>query len=234
MRAVWLIAGNVVREQRWFILVLLLYLVVFTGAMVVLPSDLQESDALLILQQEAVYGVFFSVVIALAIFQNDWKTRRILAVLSKAVTRGEFLAGTILGVNLATLLFYAAMYAGMFALLPYARISDATEMMLSMMAASLLASVVTVLYAAWVHPILATAAAGTTLALPIALERIAGPFWADVLPVYSLVRGVMRYTPQRGFDVEPGPIALALVESVVLWGVASWLFARRDATVALE
>lgn len=234
MRAVWLIGSNVVREQRWFILLMLVYLAGFTGMMVALPADLQESDALFVLQQETLYGIFFSVVIALAIFQNERKTRRILAVLSKAVSRSQFLAGTILGVNLATLIFYAAMYAGLFALFPHARISDVAGMMLSMVVASLLASVVTVLYAAWTHPILATAAAGATLALPMVLEKIAGPVWAGVLPVYSLVHSVLRYTPQSGFDVEPGTIALALLECVVLWGVASWLFSRRDVTVALE
>lgn len=234
MRAVWLIGSNVVREQRWFILLMLVYLAGFTGMMVALPADLQESDALFVLQQETLYGIFFSVVIALAIFQNERKTRRILAVLSKAVSRSQFLAGTILGVNLATLIFYAAMYAGLFALFPHARVSDAAGMMLSMVVASLLASVVTVLYAAWMHPILATAAAGTTLALPMVLEKIAGPVWAGVLPVYRLVHSVLRYTPQSGFDVEPGTIALALLECVVLWGVASWLFSRRDVTVALE
>jgi hypothetical protein len=233
MRAVWLIGSNVVREQRWFIVLMLLYLVGITGT-IMLVGHREESDTLLVFQQETLYGVFFSVVVGLSIFQNERKTRRILAVLSKAVARREYVAGAILGVNLTTFVFYAAVYGGLFVLFPHARIADALGMMLSMMVASLLASVVTVLYAACMHPLLATTAAGVTLALPIVVEKVAGPAWANVLPVYSLVREAMSYTPRGGFEVEPGTLVLALAECVVLWAVASWLFSLRDVTTTVE
>jgi hypothetical protein len=233
MRAVWLIGSNVVREQRWFILLMLLYLVGITGTIMVVGQR-EESDTLLVFRQETVYGIFFSVVIGLSIFQNDRKTRRILAVLSKAVARREYLAGVIAGVNLTTLIYFVAVYGALFVMFPQARIADAAGMMLSMLVAGLLASVVTVLYAACMHPLLATTAAGVTLALPMLLEKVAGPAWAGVLPVYRLVRAAMSYTPESGFVVEPGTLALALVECVALWAVASWLFSLRDVTTTVE
>jgi hypothetical protein len=233
MRAVWLIGTNVVREQRWFILLMLLYLVGITGA-IMLTGGRDESDTLLVFRQETLYGIFFSVVIGLSIFQNDRKTRRILAVLSKAVARREYLAGAILGVNLTTLVYFAAVYGAMLVMFPEARVGDAAGLMLSLLVAGLLASVVTVLYAAWMHPLLATTAAGATLALPMVVEKMAGPAWANVVPVYSLVREAMSYTPQGGFTVRPGTLALALVECVVLWAVASWLFSLRDVTTPVE
>jgi hypothetical protein len=233
MRAVWLIGTNVVREQRWFILLMLLYLVGITGT-IMLVGDREESDTLLVFRQETVYGIFFSVVIGLSIFQNDRKTRRILAVLSKAVARREYVAGVIAGVNLTTLIYFVAVYGALFVMFPQARMADALGMMLSMVVAGLLASVVTVLYATCLHPLLATTAAGATLGLPMLLERVAGPAWANVLPVYSLVRAAMRYTPESGFAVAPGMLALALGECVALWAVASWIFSLRDVTTTVE
>jgi ABC-type transport system involved in multi-copper enzyme maturation permease subunit len=96
---------------------------------------------LLVFRQEAVYGTFFSVAIAASLFQNERRTRRILAVLSKAVTRREYVAGAIAGVNLATALFYAAVFGSLFVLFPQAKAGVAVMMLLHLMVASLLASV---------------------------------------------------------------------------------------------
>jgi ABC-type transport system involved in multi-copper enzyme maturation permease subunit len=231
MTPVWLIAINFMREQRWFITLMLLYIAGVTMLMVIAGHD---PETLLILKQEALYGIFFAVVIAVAFFQNERKTRRIIAVLSKAVSRRQYVAGAILGVNLTTLMFYAGVSISLFVLYPGARVGGAAQFLAHLVVACLLASVVTVFYSTFLHPLVATLAAGLTLVAPMIAERIGGPHWAVVLPVYALLRSALRYRPEAPFAAEPGVLLLAALECVVLWIFASWIFALRDITTPVE
>jgi hypothetical protein len=231
MTAVWLIALNFVREQRWFILLMLTYIFGITGLLAAVERD--ANDALVIFKQEAAYGLFFAVVIAAAVFQNERKTRRIVAVLSKAVARREYVAGIIVGVTLTVAVFYAAVTLSVFVLFPAVRVGGVLLMIVTMMTAALLATVVTVLYATFMHPLAATASAGLTLALPFLLERMA-PAWARVLPMSALVGTALRFSPENGVAFDGAAIAVALAWCAALWIVASWIFSLRDITTPVE
>ena len=93
MRNVLLIAVSFVREQRWPIFVLLLWVVGL--CLIGLTIDLRKSreDVLIIFKQLAVYGVAFAVFFGGSAIHNDRRSRRILAVLSKAVGRKQYLCG---------------------------------------------------------------------------------------------------------------------------------------------
>lgn len=233
MRAVWLIGLNFVREQRWFIALMLLYLVGLTGLMLIVGDD-RDNETLFIVKQEAVYGIFFAVVVAVSLFQNERKTRRIIAVLAKAVARHEYVAGAILGVNLTTGVFFLGVFASIFVLFPHAPLGTAVVMIVHMLVACLLASIVTVFYSTFLHPLLATGASGLTLTLPLALQRYSHAAWTEFLPAYSLVRRALAFTPQEGLGFDGWLIGLALLESVALWLVSAWIFALRDITTPVE
>ncbi|MDP9268537.1 MAG: hypothetical protein M3P27_09480 [Acidobacteriota bacterium] len=232
MMRVWLIAANVVREQRWFLLLMFAYVVGITALLRTLERN--DADALLVFKQEAVYGTLFSVVLAASLFQNERKTRRIIAVLSKAVTRRKYVAGAILGVNLTTAVFYAGVAGSLFVLFPGAKPGGAALMMAHAMAASLLVSVVTLFYTAFLHPLVAASASGLTLGLPLLLEKFFGAGWSGVVPALRLTRAILAYAPDRAFSSDAGMITLALAECVVLWLLASWIFGLRDITTAVE
>lgn len=232
MMAAWLIGANFLREQRWFLLLMLIYITGITTMLGLVEK--QDADTLIIFKQEAVYGTFFSVVIAASILQNERKTRRIIAVLSKAVTRREYLAGAILGVNLTTAVFYGGVVASMLVLFPEARPSEAGWLVLHIMAASLLVSVVTIFYTAFLHPLLAAAASGLTLAMPLLLEKFWGEAWSGIIPALRLTKATLAYVPAQPFATDGSMIVLALVESVALWLAASWVFALRDITTPVE
>lgn len=232
MMAVWLIASNFVREQRWFVLLMLSYITGITALLALVEK--RDADSLLVFKQEAAYGLFFAVVIAAAVFQNERKTRRIIAVLSKAVARRQYVAGVIVGVTLTVAIFYAAIFASVFVLFPRAPVGGVLVMTATMMTASLLAAVVTVLYATFLHPLAATAAAGLTLATPFLLERFVGPAWARILPIAALVKTALAFDPAAGTHFDGIAIAIALAECVVLWTVASWIFSLRDITTPVE
>jgi len=68
MMRVWLIAVNVVREQRWFLLLMFGYIAGITALMSF--AERRDDDVLLVFKQEAVYGTFFSIVIAASLIQG--------------------------------------------------------------------------------------------------------------------------------------------------------------------
>ncbi len=105
MRNVLLIAVSFVREQRWPIFVLLLWVVGL--CLIGLTIDLRKSreDVLIIFKQLAVYGVAFAVFFGGSAIHNDRRSRRILAVLSKAVGRKQYLCGLLTGIALALSLY---------------------------------------------------------------------------------------------------------------------------------
>lgn len=232
--AIVLIALNFVREQRWFIVLMLLYVGVVNGLMYYATTTRErDPETLLVVKQEAFYALFFSVIIASAVFQNERKTRRILAVLSKAVSRAEYVAGIVVGVNLCVLVYLAGFAAGVFLLVPEASIGAIGRLLLTVAVASLLGTVVTVFYASFMHPMVATAAAGATLALSAALERLV-PGGATFVPVYALMRDAARFSAEPGYAIDERMVVLGVVQAVAIWLAASWVFARRDITAPVE
>lgn len=234
MTAVLLIALNFMREQRWFILLMIGYLAAITGVVVLSGMDGRDGDTLFILKQETFYGLFFSLILGTSVFHNDRKTRRIIAVLSKAIERRDYIAGIVLGVNLTVLVFYLFVFASFLVLFPQAAAGSVLLMFLSMCVASLLVSLVTVFYSTFLHPFVATAAAGFTLALPFLLERVWGPWAGWVLPAFSITRHALGFDAARAFEPPWSLLGIALVESLLLWLAASWVFARRDIAAAVE
>src|SRR5438477_12478472 len=101
MKPILLIAFNVLGEQRWPIVVLLLWVVLL--AMVVLFADLprERDDLLFIFKEIAIYVIAFSVFFGASAIYNERRSRCILGVLSKALARDQYLAGLILGVAMA-------------------------------------------------------------------------------------------------------------------------------------
>src|SRR2546429_8464367 len=97
VKPILLIALNFVREQRWPIFVLLLWVVLL--AVVRLFADLprERDDLLFIFKQIAIYVIAFSVFFGASAIYNERRSRRILGVLSKAVARDQYVAGLILG-----------------------------------------------------------------------------------------------------------------------------------------
>src|SRR5256885_14772882 len=109
MNSVLLIAVNFVREQRWPILVLLLWVLLLAFLGLATDISREREDLLFIFKQVAVYVVVFSVFFGGSAIHNERKSRRILAVLSKAVGRQQDLSGLVLGVTIACAIYCFAL-----------------------------------------------------------------------------------------------------------------------------
>ena len=233
MKAMVLIAASVVRQQRWPLVLLLGWLIASAALTAGGAHDLFADDVSFLYRQQAAYGVAFALILSTSALYNERRSRRILLVLSKAVTRSQYLGGLLLGVVFSLTAYGAAMgVAGewMFAQahLPVAAVWPVA---VSVVAACVLTASLAVFYATFMSPFFCVAATAVTLALPGALAQLAAPAWESVLPVFPLMTRVMG---DAGMNRLPQLILLAIAQSVALWVLASWIFSRRDIAVALE
>lgn len=238
MKPVFLIAVNFVREQRWPILVLLLWvlLLAFLGLMTDVRRD--REDLLFIFKQVALYVVAFSVFFGGSAIYSERRSRRILAVLSKSVSRQQYLSGLVLGVTIASGIYcFALGMTGSWTLggagFP---VSQVWFLMLCLVAACMLAGTVALMFSTFLNPFFAAGATAAVLGLPAVLSHTyaLAVQWGYVVPVYALTVTVMKSSfssPGNAFWL---PIGLAVAETVGFWLLAARIFSRVDIAVAVE
>ncbi len=236
MTPVLLIAENFLREQRWLTLVLILYAVGGAAAFGIAEKQVSGEDVLFFLHQQALYSVLFSYFLAVSAINNERKSRRMLAVLSKAITRGQYLAGLLVGILAVFGIYCVAIgVSGMWMVLRAQSSLAQLWVVLGITAvASLLVSAVALFFTTFLTPLFATVATAITLGIPVALEQVLGSGWGNLLPVYSLATQVSQARLRYQAAMDWRPVAIAIVETIILWILASWIFAARDVTVAVE
>jgi hypothetical protein len=238
MKAILLIAINFVREQRWpiFALLLLILLLAFLGLFTDIPRE--EDELLFIFKQTAVYVVFFSVFFGGSAIYNERKTRRILAVLSKAVGRGQYLSGLVMGVTLASAIdcislgITGSWTLGQAAGFP---ISQVWFLMACVTAACMLAGTVALMFSTFLNPFLSVSATAIVLlGLPVLVGQVFSSQWVNVMPVYSLTMIVMKSSFKSPGTAVWLPIVLAVAETLLFWLIAARIFAWVDIAVAVD
>ncbi|MGZ7028304.1 MAG: hypothetical protein ACXVG9_03200 [Terriglobales bacterium] len=234
MTPVFLIAANFVRENRWPLISLLVYVLVFGGAAIILGGSTLE-DAVFFLRSAGVYGLAFTGLLAVSGVNNERRTRRMLAVLSKGIERWQYLGGLLLGVMVDAAIYSVAIFAvGTLAFARYGQSSTVLWELAGLLLASfLLAATVALFYSTLLHPLMATAAAAITLATMGALGRVLGGMWANVLPSYTLAEAMVNFSGS-GWHAPWAACGWAVAESVVFAAMAALAFSRRDIAVAIE
>src|SRR5690242_673946 len=99
MRSVVLLAIAFVRHNLWLLIMLSLWPWLFSGVLS-FDGENQMKDYAASLQQESFYGILIIGFMATAALNNEQKSRRIIAVLSKGVSRRHYLGSFLLGVFL--------------------------------------------------------------------------------------------------------------------------------------
>jgi len=236
MRAAVLIAANFVREQRW-VVILLLFWVVGSGLLSGVVGDrISEDDLLFFLKQQAIYGVSIGSFLAATAVHNERRSRRILAVLSKAVSRSEYLAGLLLAV-VAILAAYCLIMGVIGAwVLIRAGLPPASLwfFVIATFATALLTASLTLLFSTVLPPVVALAATAILVSLPAAVAAFAGPAVLHVLPAYSLISQMFRFSLHATWTPNWSLVAIAFGEAILAWLIASLIFSRRDVAVAVE
>ena len=109
MRPILLIAKNFAREQRWPLFFLLLWVLGWATFGVFADPRSGPEDALMIFRQLAVYSVTFGVFFGSSAIQADQRSRRILGVLSKGISRRQYIFGLLAGIALVLGVFCLCM-----------------------------------------------------------------------------------------------------------------------------
>ncbi len=234
MLPILLIAGNVVREQRWPVVFLVLWCLLI--AVAVGEEELIQGDFVVLMGQQALYAVGFSAFAAAFSLHNERRSRRILLVLARALRRRHYLAGVLLGVWLCSSVYCAAIGASTLWItrqLAFAPI-QAAELVGVMVVACWLTAAIGLFFSTFLDPFPATAATTLLISAPVALGWLLGDAWMHLLPVYSLTSPVTRFPFDPAWMPPGGVLAWAVVEAVGFWLAASWIFARRDVAVAVE
>jgi ABC-type transport system involved in multi-copper enzyme maturation permease subunit len=236
VRPVLLIAANFLREQRWLTLVLVLYAVGMGTLFGVGEKQVSAEDAVFFLRQQSLYAPLFSLFLAVSAIHNERKSRRIVTVLSKALTRWQYIAGLLTGIlGVFSAYCLAIAIAGTWLVRSaHASVGHLWILLTVTAVACMLVSAVAMFFSTFLAPVFATAATALVVILPAVLESVAGHPWGDLLPVYSLLINVSGATLSRPAVADWHPVAIAVIETVLFWGLASWIFAGRDITTAVE
>jgi ABC-type transport system involved in multi-copper enzyme maturation permease subunit len=236
VKPVLLIAVNFVREQRWPIFVLLLWVLLLAFLGLVTDIQREREDLLFIFKQVAAYVVLFSIFFGGSATYNERKSRRILAVLSKGVARHQYLSGLIIGVAISCCIYcFSLGLTGSWALgqagFP---VSQVWFLMACLIAACVLAGTVALMFSTFLNPFFAAGATGIVLGLPFLLARSISNWVGYSIPVVALTGTIMRSSYKSPGMRDWFPVMLAVVETVFFWVIGAWIFSRVDVAVAVE
>jgi ABC-type transport system involved in multi-copper enzyme maturation permease subunit len=236
VKPVLLIAVNFVREQRWPIFTLLLWVLLLAFLGLLTDAHRQREDLLFVFKQNAVYVVAFSIFFGGSAIYNERRSRRILGVLSKAVGRQQYLSGLVLGVTIACALYcFALGLTGSWTLgeagFPIAQV---WFLMVCLIAACMLAGTVALMFSTFLNPFFAAGATAMVLGLPAIASQTLGPRWAYVIPVWELGSTVIKSSFSDPGKASWFPVALAVAETLAFWLLSARIFAYVDIAVAVE
>lgn len=236
MKPAFLIAINFVREQRWPIFTLLLWVLLLAFLGLLTDAPRHSDDLLFVFKQNAVYVVAFSIFFGGSAIYNERRSRRILSVLSKAVGRQQYLSGLVLGVTIACALYcFALGITGSWTLgeagFPVAQV---WFLMVCLIAACMLAGTVALMFSTFLNPFFAAGATAMVLGLPALASQILGQRWAYVIPVWELVATIIQSSFSAPGKAAWFPVALAVAETLAFWLLSARIFAYVDIAVAVE
>ena len=226
-----LIAGNFLRENRWPVILLILW-GVGSGVAGALTVGSSLDDALFFLKQQAVYSVFFTVFLSASALHNQRRSRRILAVLSKGIERYEYLAGIVVGFSAVS--FFYALALGVTGAWTFALVgSPATGIVplaIMLLLASILAGTVALFFSTFMNPLF------TLMCTSVALgfSAVFGKHVPSLLPAFTLLESVMGFAFHSHVQYPWIAALWAVFETVLLWVAASVIFARKDIAVSVE
>jgi len=230
MMPAWLIARVLLRQQRFASIVFLGWVFGFGLLFGFGFSDIHIEDLLALFQQQAMYLVLFGLFIASSVLHSERTSRRILAVVSKGISRHQYLAGVLLGNTLMVVSFAVALGIVNAALgLRFHFSVQVWETLAAVLAAAVLSIALAVFFSTFMHPMLASAATAIVLATPIASSMGTGQ-WSKWLPVAYVLREVFYSDFAQGWRGGWDFLPIALAEILALWWLAAEVFRRRDLT----
>jgi ABC-type transport system involved in multi-copper enzyme maturation permease subunit len=231
-----LIAGNFLREHRWPVVILLAWIVFTTLATAgVGQQRVVADDVVFFVQQQAVYICGFTAFLAANAINNERKSRRILLVLSKAVSRGEYLLALLSGTEVM-----AVIYAALFAvcctwLASRADLPTRGIWIVAVLVAvgSAVSAAVGMFFSTFLNPYLAMAMTVALFGAPGALHAAHRP-GLRLMPGLPVLAEILCFRFHPDWTMHWGVVAIAVIEAALFWGLAAVVFSYKDIAVPVE
>ena len=228
MTVILLLAKNFMRQNRWLLLAFVLWPFLL-GAFTWSPGHrANKIEVMEIVHQEVFYGVAVVAFLASSAVYNEKRSRRILAVLSKGISRGQYLWGLLLACAAFALIYFAAVAAsGIWLLGSSSAILRACACLIAEgFSAAFWAVALSLLFSTFLHPFLAAAMAGSAAFAPLAM--------ASPSTVFASAATLMNSAGDLAPNVVWPATFAALLEGVGFMFIAMRVFAKRDVTVNIE
>ena len=236
MRPIALMAANFLRQRRWPVLLLFGWILLTAG----LAGDFgrgrpSEQDVLFHAQQQSIYICIFSAFLAADALQSERKSRRILMVLAKAVSRGDYLlavlAGTgVLAAGYALLSALCSIWLGAHAMLPSGGV---WELLPLVIAGAIISASVAIFLSTFLNPYFATACTLAIFFAPILIHAQRHAWWVW-LPGFPMMAQFLRFSFRPDWTANWVTILTALLESALFWALAAAIFNRKDIAIPIE
>jgi hypothetical protein len=230
---IWWIVERLLWQNRWLFLLLMLW--PYAMALVLLlPRDAPDAaDVVSMLHQECLYGLALVAVNGSAQLGNEQRSRRIVGVLSRAVSRPRYLLALLLAAWLPLVLYVMGFVVSGSYLA--ASVQGSTrglwQMAVLQLVIGLWLGTVSLFYSILLQYVLAslatmvTAAAAVGISLQWSLPGVGRLLVA--LPQIGLGRQHAR--PADLLDV-----GIALASALVIFAASNWIFERRDLNLTAE
>jgi ABC-type transport system involved in multi-copper enzyme maturation permease subunit len=220
------------RQVRWLVILYPLMAAGFGLLLTLVSRHLSREDVDVYFWQQALYAIGIATFLAGQANFNERKSRRILGVLSKGVTRRDYLAGLLGGVFISSGLCVAGVLVGTLSMAERQQfpVHSVFAAMLLMWISCCLGAAIAMFLSTFLHPSLAVPGALIMIGSGWATEL--GAFGKLLFPVLQLnieARGLLA-KQQAGLL----PIPIAILEILIFWLLAGWIFERRDVAIAIE
>ena len=224
---IWQITRRLLYQNRWIYLFLLLW-PFGMAAILLLPAARPETeDVLSILHQECLYGLGLVAFTGSALLGNEQRSRRIVTVLSRAVSRRQYFFALVCSAWLPLALYVAGFLVSGVALF------DALDRPLSLLFALGLAQLVlgmwtavaALFFSTWLPMMLASTASLGLLAL-LGLAGYQWPGFAPARLLFTLTQGDLD-TAARLLQ-HPSGFVLIILGAAALFAAGTAIFERRD------
>jgi ABC-type transport system involved in multi-copper enzyme maturation permease subunit len=235
MKSVVLLAMAFVRHNLWLLIMLMLWPWLFSGVLS-FEGENQINDYAANLQQESFYGILIIGFMATAALNNEQKSRRIIAVLSKAVSRGEYLGSFLLGVLVVGLgfTFSVAIATWIATLRIHPTLVHLPVFLFAVLIAALWIASLSLMFSTFLPPLPTTIFTGLGVGITLLGLHSSNSGWALLAPTSSIFHALAADPLSPWWRLGWLPLAGATVEISVFLAIGAWAFQYRDLTRALE
>jgi hypothetical protein len=229
-------AANFLRQRFWPILLLFLYILLTAAVAGNFGRGRPiEQDIVFHAQQQSLYICIFSAFLAADAMHTERKSRRILLLLAKAVSRAEYLLAVILGTTALAVCYgvssaWCTVWLTGRASLPS---TGVWGLLPAVIAGAMIAASIAVFLSTFLNPYFATGCTLVIFCAPVPFH-VQHKVWSVWLPGFPLLVQYLRFSVRPGWAPNWIAFVAAVLESIVFWALASTIFERRDVAIPVE